>query len=73
MSQFVREFLVRQGGTCTRDQILEAMRQEPAMAARLERGQGLNSLLNNLRNSGFVILNGQTVTASDRTIRRTLL
>ena len=71
MSQFVREFLVRQGGTCTRNELLDAIRQEPAIAARFERSQGLNSLLNNLRNSGFVNLSGQTVMASDRTNRQT--
>ena len=73
MSQFVREYLVRHGGVATREELLQAIRRDTKLAARLERGQGLNRLLQNMRYSGFLTLHGETVRASARTLRRTLL
>ena len=73
LSQYVREYLVRNGGSCTREQLLEAIRSEPNRAARLERGQGLSQLLQNLKYGGFVTLVGDSVIATPRTMSRTLI
>lgn len=71
LSQFIREYLCRHGARCTRDELFRAIRAEPDLLARLERGQGLDRLLQNMRYSGFVSLDGETVTATTRTLRRT--
>lgn len=68
LSQFVREHLVRSGGGCTRDQLLQAIQRESDLAVRLERGQGLGRLLQNMKYSGFVTLLGETVLATERTL-----
>jgi hypothetical protein len=73
ISQFVREYLVRHGGTCTRDELLQAIRREPALSARLDRSQGFDRVLQNMRYRGFVMISGDSVKASPRTIRRTLV
>ena len=73
LSQFVRDILVTNGGTRTRGELLEAIRSDPKLAARLERGQGLNQLLQNMRSSGFVTLDGDLVIATARTMNRTLI
>lgn len=70
--QFIREYLVRHGGTCTRKELLQAVRSEAHLAARLDRGQGFERLLQNMRHSGFVTINEDIVTASSRTLKRTL-
>ena len=72
ISQFIREYLVRHGGACTREELLRAVRREPELAERLDRGQGFERLLQNMRYSGFVTIDGETVSASARTLRRTL-
>lgn len=72
ISQFIREYLVRHGGACARDELLQAIRREPELAARLDRGQGLARLLQNMCYSGFVTIDGEIVTATSRTIRRTV-
>ena len=70
--QFIREYLVQHGGTCTRNQLLQAVRSQAELAARLDHGQGFERLLQNMRHSGFITISGDTVTASARTLRRTL-
>ena len=71
ISQFVREYLVQHDGVATRDELLKALNSVPHLAHRLTRGQGLNRLLQNLRHSGFVTLEGERVEATERTWRRT--
>ena len=73
ISQFIREYLVRHGGACTRDELLQAVRREPELAERLDRGQGFERLLQNMRYSGFVTISGTSVRASPRTVKRTLV
>lgn len=68
ISQFIREYLVQHGGACTRDELLQAIRREPELPARLDHGQGLDRLLQNMRYSGFVTISGTSVRASPRTI-----
>ena len=72
VSQFIREHLCRHGGSCTRDELLRAIRGEPTLLAKLERGQGLPRLVQNIRHSGFVTIDGDIVTATSRTLRRTV-
>jgi len=71
LSQFIREYLCRHGGRCTRDELLRAIRAEPDLLARLERCQGLPRLLMNMHYSGFVTTDGEIVTATAKTLRRT--
>ena len=73
LSQFIREYLCRHRGRCTRDELLRAIRAEPDLLARLERGQGLPRLLMNMRYSGFVTIEGEAVTATARTLKRMLV
>lgn len=72
ISQFIREYLVRHGGACTRDELLQAIRSKPDLVVRLDHGQGLDRLLQNMRHSGFVTISGENVSATSRTLRRTL-
>lgn len=72
VSQFIREYLCRHGASCTRDELLRAIRSESDLLARLERGQGLARLLQNMRYSGFVTIDGEIVRATSRTLRRTV-
>ena len=46
---------------------------DPRMAERLARGQGLPRLLMNMQYSGFVTIEGETVKATQRTLMRTQL
>ena len=72
VSQFIREFLCRHGGSCTRDELLRAIRAEPKLLAKLERGQGFARLVQNMRHSGFVTIEDDIVRATSRTLRRTV-
>ena len=72
LSQFIREYLCRHEGRCTRDELLQAIRRRPELLAKLERGQGLARLVQNMRHSGFVTIDGDIVTATSRTLRRTV-
>ena len=72
LSQFIREYLCRHGGRCSRDELLHAIRAEPDLRAKLERGQGFARLLQNMRHSGFVSIDGETVRATAKALRRTL-
>jgi len=67
LSQFIRDMLERHGGACTRGETLSAIRARPTMSERLDAGQGLSRLLQNMKHSGFVTLEGEIVR---RTIRR---
>lgn len=71
LSQFVRDYLCQRGGSASRRQLLKAIQANSKLAARLERGQGLPALLRNMRYSGFVVIEGETVRASRRTRRET--
>ena len=73
LSQAVREHLCRQGGSSNRDAIYTALMNDPRMAERLARGQGLPRLLMNMQYSGFVTIEGETVKATQRTLMRTQL
>ncbi len=57
-------------GTCSRDELLRALMAEPKMKERLSRSQGFKALLNNMRHSGDVVLEGDVVLPSVRTFRR---
>ena len=68
--QFVREFLWRAGGHCSRDELLAAMLGDPAVRERLERGQGFGRLLTNMQHSGEVVVDNRTIKATPRGLRR---
>ena len=66
----VRRFLCSHGGTSTRPEILSALQADPSVKDRLSRTRSFNDLLNNMRHSGDVTIDGQHVTATGRTFRR---
>ena len=72
LSQAIRELLCRQGGRCTRDSIRIALEADVHLRGRLRDGQGLARLLRNMQYSGFVVIDGETVTATSRTLHRTM-
>lgn len=67
---FVRRFLAQHGGSCRRDDLLSAIQASPHLCQRLEAGQGYGALLRNMYYSGDILLDGDTVHASARTLRR---
>jgi len=71
--QFVREYLCRHGGSAGKSELLQAVQAEPRMKSRLEESQGFDRVLANMRYSGWVQLSTDTVTATAKTRRRTLM
>ena len=67
--QFVREFLWERGGVCERHELLSAMESEPGIAQRLTDGQGFKALIGNMRHSGYVVVDGDQIRATDKTAR----
>lgn len=67
---FVRRYVHAQGGSCSRDILLYAILAKPALKARLENGQGFGALLSNMRHSGDIVVDGDLIRVTDRTIRR---
>lgn len=67
---FVRQYLLQHGGSCTRDELLTAIKASPALCQRLDSGRGYTALLSNMYHSGDVLLEGATVQASARALRR---
>jgi hypothetical protein len=67
---FVRLYLCAREGTCSRDELLAALLAEPRTKERLSRSRGFTALLNNMRHSGDIVLDGAVVRPSPRTFRR---
>jgi len=67
---FVRRYLSQHGGSCTRDDLLVAIRSSPVHCQRLDAGRGFAALMSNMYHSGDVLLEGNTVRASARALRR---
>lgn len=68
--QFVREQLEAQGGTATRSDLLGAIRDHPAALSKLEGSRGFDALLSNMKHSGFIELEGETVRRTGRRVGR---
>lgn len=68
--QFVREYLWHAGGSCSRAELLTAMSKDGAVRKRLAKSQGFLALLTNMRHSGELICDGETVRATSRALRR---
>ena len=68
--QLVRQALAERGGRCTRAELLAIIAQDPDAARRLEQGQGLSRLLQNMKHSGFVELDGDLVRRTTRRLGR---
>ena len=67
---FVRRFLAMHGGSCSREALLQALQADAVMKERLANSRGFGALLNNMRHSGDLMLSGDMVLASPRTLRR---
>lgn len=68
--QFVREFLCRNAGTASRGALHGAMLGDRRIADRLDRSQGFDRILWNMRTSGWIEIEGDRITASRKTIRK---
>ena len=68
--QLIRETLDEHGGSCLRAELLVAILANPHAAERLSCSQGFSRLLQNMRNSGFIELNGELVRRTKRRVRR---
>jgi hypothetical protein len=68
--QFVRETLAERGGTCSRTELLSAILADANAAQRLALSQGLSPLLQNMKHSGFIELDGQLVRRTKRKVGR---
>ena len=66
--QFVRDTLAARGGTCTREELLDAIHANPAASSRLERSEGFGRLLINMKHSGFITLDADIVRATRRRV-----
>lgn len=64
----VREALANCGGSCTRQKLLAKIVADPTALKRLEASQGFNSLLKNMKFSGFISLDGELVRATKRRV-----
>lgn len=70
MYQFIRDELRRRGGKCSRDELLRTLKSDAVIANRLAASQGFGPLLNNMRNSGEIVVDGDVVAATPRAMRR---
>ena len=68
--QFVREELERRGGACSRGELLNAILANPDGAERLARSQGFPRMLQNMKHSAFIELEGQLVRRTNRKVGR---
>ena len=68
--EFVRRALADHEGHCTRARLLDAILADPHAAERLKRSQGFTALLQNMKRSGFVELEGDLVRATRRRVGR---
>ena len=71
--QFIREHLCSHGGECSRDKLMSAMVNDPAIAARLTNSQGFQRLLWNMHYSGWIEAPGHRIRATPKTLRRTAI
>lgn len=67
---FVRHFLSNCGGSACRISVEEALLSDPLMRQKLERSRGFQSLINNMRHSGDITVEGENVRMTARSVRR---
>ena len=68
--EFVRQTLALRGGVCSRRELLAAIEADPLNSSRLARSRGFASLLQNMKHSGFVELQGDLVRRTKRRVGR---
>lgn len=68
--QFVRDALNSRGGVCSRDELLAAIQADPDAARRLGLSQSFSRLLQNMKHSGFIELDGDLVRRTKRLVGR---
>jgi hypothetical protein len=67
--EFIRQTLEGRGGTCSRSELLNAILRDPEASQRLaDNRQGFPRLLQNMRHSGFIELEGDLVRRTDRRV-----
>lgn len=65
--EFVRRTLDTRS-SCTRDELLNIMMDDQEIAQRLADSQGFSRLLNNMKQSGFIELEGKLVRRTKRRV-----
>ena len=70
LAQFVRNFLCRAGGTCSRVQLLTAIQDDPVMTLKLRTPRSFDQLLRNMQYAGDIKLHQAIVVATARTVAR---
>jgi len=66
----VRRTLAAQGGSCSRTTLSKALAAYPQMQGRVQQDSRLAALLSNMRHSGEITLAGDTVSLTERAIKR---
>lgn len=70
LSQFVRETLAARGGACTRAQLYDSILADGRFAERVEQRQGISGLLDYMRRSGFIEIEGELIRRTRRVVGR---
>lgn len=70
MYEFVCNHLRQHGGQSTRSRVLAAFQDDDAAQQRLNESQGLSAVLTNMKQSGFVTLEGEAVQLPSRALGR---
>ena len=65
--EFVRRTLATRS-MCTRDELLSIMMDDQEVAQRLADSQGFSRLLNNMKQSGFIELEGKLIRRTKRRV-----
>lgn len=68
--ELIRRTLDENGGTSSRQSLLEAIQRNPEANARLAMGRGFSALLSNMKHSGFIEIHGDMIRRSRRQVGR---
>lgn len=72
LTQLVRDILAGQGGVCTRSQLLHILEADPRVAPGLALAQALPRVLDYMKRSGFIEVEGELVRRRRREVGRPL-
>lgn len=72
LSQLVREALAHHCGVCTRSQLLDLLKADPRVAPGRALAQALPRVLDYLKQSGFIEVEGELVSRTRREVGRPL-
>lgn len=64
--KFVRDYLEQKDEQCTRSELLSAIEADADARQRLRKGRGFARLLQNMKHSGFVLVDGDRIIRTKR-------